>query len=115
MPEPGISGKTASRDPARVKIESVSRTDQLLVLKNKDGRDVDLSGWLVYSDRGNEYYVFPEGSVIPGGGTVTVGCRDYVGAPDYEWPLGEAWHKSKKDRAYLYDSYGNLIDDKKSE
>lgn len=102
-------------DPARVKIESVSRTDQLLVLKNKDGRDVDLSGWLVYSDRGNEYYVFPEGSVIPGGGTVTVGCRDYVGAPDYEWPLGEAWHKSKKDRAYLYDSYGNLIDDKKSE
>ena len=102
-------------EPVKVKIETVSKTDQLLTLKNKSGRDADLSGWLVYSDRGHEYFVFPEGTVLPAGGVVTVGCRDYDGIPDYEWTIGEAWHKSKKDKAFLYDSFGNLIDDKKSE
>ena len=53
--------------------------------------------------------------MIPSGGTVTVGCRDYDGTPDYEWAVSEAWHGSKKDKAFLYDSFGNLIDDKKSE
>ena len=101
--------------PVKVKIESVSKSEQLLTLKNKSGRDVDLSGWLIYSDRGHEYFVFPEGAVIPSGGTVTVGCRDYDGTPDYEWAVSEAWHGSKKDKAFLYDSFGNLIDDKKSE
>ena len=101
--------------PVKVKIESVSKSEQLLTLKNKSGRDADLSGWLIYSDRGHEYFVFPEGAVIPSGGTVTVGCRDYDGTPDYEWAVSEAWHGSKKDKAFLYDSFGNLIDDKKSE
>jgi len=102
-------------DPVKVKIESVSKTDQLLTLRNKSGRDADISGWLIYSDRGHEYFVFPEGAVIPAGGTVTVGCRDYDGTPDYEWNVSEAWHGSKKDKAYIYDSFGNLVDDKKSE
>lgn len=101
--------------PVKVKIESVSKSEQLLTLKNKSGRDADLSGWLIYSDRGHEYFVFPEGAVIPSGGTVTVGCRDYDGTPDYEWAVSEAWHGGKKDKAFLYDSFGNLIDDKKSE
>ena len=101
--------------PVKVKIESVSKSEQILTLKNKSGRDADLSGWLIYSDRGHEYFVFPEGAVIPSGGTVTVGCRDYDGTPDYEWAVSEAWHGSKKDKAFLYDSFGNLIDDKKSE
>lgn len=101
--------------PVKVKIESVSKSEQLLTLKNKSGRDEDLAGWLIYSDRGHEYFVFPEGAVIPSGGTVTVGCRDYDGTPDYEWAVSEAWHGSKKDKAFLYDSFGNLIDDKKSE
>ena len=102
-------------DPVKVKIEAVSKADQLLTLKNKSGRDADLSGWLIYSDRGHEYFVFPEGAMIPAGGTVTVGCRDYDGTPDYEWAVSEVWHGSKKDKAFLYDSFGNLIDDKKSE
>ncbi|MBQ2727463.1 MAG: MBL fold metallo-hydrolase [Clostridia bacterium] len=102
-------------DTVKVKIDAVSKSEQLLTLKNKSGRDADISGWLIYSDRGHEYFVFPEGSVILSGGTVTVGCRDYDGMPDYEWNISEAWHGSKKDKAYLYDSYGNLVDDKKSE
>lgn len=99
----------------KVKIESVSKSDQVLTLKNKSGRDADLSGWLIYSDRGHEYFVFPEGAVIQAGGTVTVACRDYDGAADYEWNVSGAWHESKKDKAYLYDSFGNLVDDRKSE
>lgn len=105
----------ALSEAVKVKIEDVSKSDQLLTLKNQSRRDADLSGWLIYSDRGHEYFVFPEGAVIPSGGTVTVGCRDYDGVPDYEWNIGEVWHSDKKDKAYLYDSFGNLVDDKKSE
>ncbi len=102
-------------DAVKVEINDVSKDNQLLTLKNKSGRDTDISGWMIYSDRGHEYFVFPEGAVIPSGGTVTVGCRDYEGIPDYEWNVSEAWHGTKKDKAFLYDNYGNLVDDKKSE
>ncbi|MBQ8333329.1 MAG: MBL fold metallo-hydrolase [Clostridia bacterium] len=116
-PDGGITWTEMKQEgeTVKVKIDSVSKTEQVLTLKNKSGRDVDLSGWLIYSDRGHEYFVFPEGAVIASGAAVTVACRDYDGAADYEWSVSGAWHESKKDKAYLYDSFGNLVDDKKSE
>jgi len=75
---------------------------------------VDVSGWYIVSIRGREVFIFPEGSRIEPGDTVTVACREYNGDYDYIWEENRVWHKDKKDIAVLYDTWGNRVDEKKS-
>lgn len=93
---------------ADIRIKSVSKDSQTVVLKNKDDYDVDISGWFITSDRGGEVYCFPEGTVIKKGELLTLACKGYDG--DIIWNETNVWHESKDDTAYLIDKYGNLID-----
>ena len=93
---------------ASLKLESVSRENQMVVIRNT-GDTMDLGGCFLYSERGNEVFIFPQNTILPAGESITLGC---VGIPaDLIW-TGEtgAWHKSKEDRAILYDRWGNVLD-----
>ncbi|MBQ3708721.1 MAG: MBL fold metallo-hydrolase [Clostridia bacterium] len=98
-----------------VVFDHVSKADQLVVLRNTTDGDIDLAEWWIASRTGNELFEFPAGAVIPAGGTLTVGCTDYDGAPDFRWNEGKVWHKSKEDLAVLIDPWGNTVDTKASE
>ena len=89
-------------------LESVSIADQTVTIRN-NGVTADLSGYYMHSDRGNEVYVFPTGTVLAAGESITVGCVGTNG--DLLWK-GETsvWHKSKEDNAVLYDRFGNMLD-----
>ena len=93
---------------ADLSLESVSIAAQTITIHN-NGDDADLSGYYIHSDRGNEVYVFPAGTVLAAGESITVGCVGTDG--DLLWK-GETsvWHKSKEDNAVLYDRYGNVLD-----
>jgi len=93
---------------ADLSLESVSVASQTLTIRN-NGDDADLSGYYIHSDRGNEVYVFPAGTVLAAGESISVGCVGTDG--DLLWK-GETsvWHKSKEDNAVLYDRYGNVLD-----
>lgn len=98
----------------KIKLESVSKDSQTVVLYNKTPEAVDISGWYVVSDRGGEVFRFPDGSVIDAGEKFVLACRDYDGDADCVWDEDSVWHKTKSDRASLIDSFGRLIDTKKS-
>lgn len=93
-----------------VVIEDVVAGDDLITLRNDDA-DCDMTGWYLYSDRGNELYAFPEGYVLRGGARVTVGTNssDY-GDYDLLWDDKKVVHKSKRDNIALYDGWGRVID-----
>ncbi|MBQ3176275.1 MAG: MBL fold metallo-hydrolase [Clostridia bacterium] len=93
---------------ADLSLESVSVASQTLTIRN-NGDDADLSGYYIHSDRGNEVYVFPTGTVLAAGESISVGCVGTDG--DLLWK-GETsvWHKSKEDNAVLYDRFGNVLD-----
>ena len=93
---------------ADLSLESVSVASQTLTIRN-NGDDADLSGYYIHSDRGNEVYVFPAGTVLAAGESISVGCVGTDG--DLLWK-GETsvWHKSKEDNAVLYDRFGNVLD-----
>ena len=104
-----IGEQKPAKAPASVALSSVSKEDQLAVLKNTGSTDVDLSGWWLISEIGKELFRFPDGTVLSAGAELSVGCLDYEGTPDLRWNEGKVWHKSKEDIAALIDCWGNTV------
>lgn len=102
------NAKIAVPPTASLTITDVSIENQTITIRNT-GDITDLTGYFLYSDRGSELFVFPEGTILLAGESITVGC---VGSNEALIWQGETsvWHKSKKDVAFLYDRYGNELD-----
>ncbi len=93
-----------------VKIESVDNKDDHILLRNGGKRAVDVGGWYIVSDRGNQIFVLPAGTVIGAGETLDVGSESSDMPGDLTWPDSKVWHKTKDDTALLYDVYGREVD-----
>ena len=87
-------------------ITGVDRDTQTVTVMNS-GADMDISGFMIQSQRGSEVFMFPEGSLIKSGQTVSVSTRP---GADYLWQgENEVWHEKKQDSAFLYDRFGNVL------
>ena len=101
---------TADAPLPGVVLDAVVPGDDLITLRSTGG-DVDLTGCSLYSDRGNEAYAFPDGTVLPAGGALTVGTNSSdPGDYDLLWDEKKVVHKSKTDTVTLYDAYGRIVD-----
>lgn len=87
-------------------LSEVSKTGQYFTVRNTTDKDVDLSGWIVYSTRGNEVFAFPEGAVLAAGSSFTVVCRKSAVNGDYTWNVKKAFADNKTDFAVLLDRNG---------
>ena len=85
--------------------------DDTIRLRNTSGKAIDLTDWFIRSERGGEIFVFPQGAVAEPGQVITVVSRSSESSGDYLWPDTKVWHKSKADRAILFDRYGRAMDD----
>lgn len=92
---------------ARLLITGVDKDAQTVTLKN-DGALLDLSGYMVFSEKGSELYVFQQGAIIAQGQSITLACEG--GSGDYIWPDKKVWSAKKADPGVLYDPYGGEID-----
>lgn len=93
-----------------VKITSKSAKKDIISLANQGSESVDMDGWYIYSEKGNEIFVF-NGTVLSPGQTLTIASLSSEEKGDLTWPGENVWHKSKADKACLYDVYGRLIDE----
>ena len=92
-----------------VVIESVKPGDDLITLRN-DGAACDLTGWYLFSDKGEEIFPFPDGCVLEAGARVTVGTKSSPsGGYDLLWNDKKVVHKSKADTIILYDALGRSV------
>jgi competence protein ComEC len=93
--------------PAALHIKRIDLSAQTAVLAN-DGETVDLSGYMLMSEKGNEILVFPGGTVLPSGGTLTIACQGGTG--DVIW-TGEkkVWNTKEPDPGVLYDRWGREL------
>lgn len=92
---------------AKLRITRVDIAAQTVTIQNTGSERADISGYMLFSQRGSELFVFPQGAYIEPGLCITVACEG--GRGDYIWQ-GEksAWNKKKEDKAVLYDPYGNI-------
>ena len=91
-------------------IASVDPDDDRITLSNSGSADVDLTGFYLYSDKGDELYAFPQGTVLSPGKKLTVGTHSTDGAYDLLWDDKKVVNKKMTDMIYLYDSYGRIVD-----
>ncbi len=88
-----------------------SNAQDTVSIGNQGKDTADLSGWYVYSDKGKEIFVLPEGTTLAAGEALNIGTLSTEGDTDLVWPDENVWNDKKEDVAMLYDAYGRLIDE----
>lgn len=91
-----------------VVIGSVTAEDDAVTLNNSAAAQ-DLSGWYLVSEKGGEMYIFPDGTTIQPGESLTIGTRSTTGSFDLLWDDKKVIHKSKTDLIILYDQNGMQV------
>ena len=92
----------------KLSFASVDRPGQRVTVRNDREVEADLSGCLLWSVRRDELFLFPEGTFLAPGETITVACRDAEIPGDLTWDADSVWQK-KKDEARLYDRNLNKL------
>lgn len=94
---------------AQVVIGDKSVAQDAITLRNDGEEAVDLSGWFVFSEKGKEIFVFPQGATLEAGEACTITTLTSESPGDYQWADTRVWHEEKADAAVLYDRYGQLV------
>jgi len=98
---------------AGVLIASVDLRAEAVVVKNSSNEPVDISGWTLVSERGDQRFVFPDGTKIPAGGSISVvsGPNATTGAGRLLWTRSHIWHNDG-DPATLLNGSGEKVSSK---
>lgn len=107
--EPGVERIDLPAQTAQILISSLNADDDRITLENAGAQAADLSGWYLYSDRGRELYVLPDGTTLEPGATLTIGTNSTESPADLLWDDKKVIHRSKADRITLYDSNGLIV------
>ena len=95
-----------------LEFQEVDRKGQSLTVRNRSSSAADLSGCLIRSVKHDELFLFPEGTLLGPGETLTVSCQDSLIPGDLTWDADSVWQK-KQDEARLYDKNLNKLDENK--
>ncbi len=111
-----LSGGTASAQ--RIDLEAVSEDvvitsvvagEDTVTLANQGSLDADLGGWYLYSDRGGEMYIIPDGTILASGETITIGSNSTEDDVDLTWDDKKVIHRKKTDVITLYSESGVAV------
>lgn len=91
-----------------IRIEEVDREDDRIILVNSGNEPVDLSGWYLCSDRGDEMFVL-EQAVLEPGNRLVIGTLSSKGSTDLVWPDKKVVHQKKTDTLLLFDFQGFCV------
>ncbi len=92
-----------------IQLVELDAKQDYLVIENAGEEEKSLAGWYLFSEKGNELFVFPEGASVAPDQQILVGSLSYDGEADYRWPEENVFHNKKKDDVLLYDALGRLV------
>ncbi len=69
------------------------------------GQDTDISGWMIWSEKGGELFVFPQGAMLKAGQPLTVAGRG-EGEGDFIWDDKKVWSSKGGEAGVLVTSGG---------
>lgn len=94
-----------------LRIVSVDKRDEYVVVRNDGAAGVNLRGWTLVSEKGNQAWTVPFDFVLAPGAVVTIhaltGQND--GANLYSGFEGNIWNNGEPDAAVLVDGAGNVV------
>jgi len=89
-------------------ITSVDLVREIVLIENKSTNNTDISGWILVSERGNQRFVFPSGTIIAANGSLLIvsGSDATAGTNRLLWTRSFVWNNDG-DPAILLDARGN--------
>jgi len=94
-----------------IEIEIIDKQDEYVIIHNSLDTSMDLSDWVIYSEKGHQSIHIPTGVFLEPDGRYIIGGYRSLDQVDLVWEDGDGiWSNSKEDDGILYDSQGNLID-----
>jgi len=93
-----------------VVIVSVDLAGEVVTITNRSTQSVDVSGWVLVSEVGNQRFTFPSGTVIATNSSITVvsGTNASAGAGRLLWTRSHIWNNDG-DPAVLLDAGGREV------
>jgi len=99
-----------------VVIASVDLAGEVVRVENRSANNIDISGWILVSERGNQRFTFPVGTVIAAGKSIAVvsGSNAVIGTDRLLWTRSSVWNNDG-DPAVLLDAEGKEVSRRVSE
>lgn len=93
-----------------VELSNIDLSGEVVSIINSSNTPVNLTGWKLVSEVGNQSYTFPAGTTLAGGGTLKVvsGEKAQSGAGILVWTQSNIWNNDG-DPGALYDAEGQLV------
>ena len=91
-------------------ITTIDLNAEIVTLTNKNSEVVNLTGWKLVSEKGNQTFNFPTGTTIPEEGTLKIvsGNNAQAGPNVLVWTVENIWN-NEGDPGVLYNAQGQLI------
>lgn len=102
--------KNAKPLPEGIYISSVDPVEDTIVIENRSDKDIDLSGFYLYSSKGKESLYLKDGCVLKVGGRIVIGTNSTQNAKiDILWDDKNVINDNKADTITLNDPYGRGV------
>lgn len=98
-------GSTVTGTTGNVIIVSVDASAEIVVIRNDDTKEVNMTGWKLVSVTGNQTFDFPDGFVLKPQQSVSLisGKNAAAGDGKLMWSTANFWNNESADPAELYD------------
>ena len=92
-----------------VEITDLDKYAEYVEITNISKEDIDISGWKMVSEKGNQSFTFPKNTIIKIGQTLRLTSGKAKGTGDFTMANGDIWNNTSSDPAVLYDYLGNEV------
>ena len=97
------------KDLSNIVIQNIDKTNEIVILKNNESVDVDISNWVMVSVSGKDTQTFTlsDDTIIKANSTLTLASGKANG--DVKLTTSNIWNNSKSDPGELYNEKNELI------
>lgn len=93
-----------------ITIKELDKGAEFVIIINNGNNDVNIGGWILVSEKGNQTFEFPSEYILKVGQECKLTSGDISGTGDFTMANGTIWNNSSSDPAVLYDGDWNEID-----
>jgi len=104
-------GETIGNNGSNVVITNIDLEQEVVYIKNLSNKDIDMTGWKIVSEKGNQVFDFPNGFILRAGATVQIlsgRAEEGDGINKLKWTGSYIWNNDG-DTGILYDNNDNEI------
>ncbi|WP_427339908.1 lamin tail domain-containing protein, partial [Caloranaerobacter sp. DY30410] len=104
--ETNTANTNVTKTNASVIIKNIDLSKEIVTIQNTTDKDINMTGWKLVSEEGNQIFNFPDGYILKAGATITIASGKSTG--DLKWTKKYIWNNDG-DTGILYNDKGEEV------